>query len=478
MEHTQHDLPVLVIDLDGTLIRSDMLLESFWCAFARDWRTPLWAAAGLARGRAALKARLATLGSPDPATLPYNDAILALIRDWRDRGGRTALVTAADRHIADAIAAHLRLFDEVHASDGKTNLKGAAKARFLKAHFAEPGFVYAGDSSVDLVVWQVARGAVTVGLSPALRARVDAMHPEATHIDVPGPSLKVTLQAMRPHQWAKNVLVFLPILAAHAFSPLSLAQGGLAFVAFSLVASSVYLLNDLLDLGSDRAHPRKRNRPLASGALPLLRGMTLVPVLLVVGLVTALALPPLFFVVLLGYYALTITYSLWLKRKPIIDICALGSLYTFRVAAGGAAAGLPLSVWLLAFSAFLFFSLAAVKRQAELVDMVNRGIDAAAGRGYRVGDLPVVTQMATAAGFVSVLVLMLYFNQPAVLEQYSYPAVLWGACVILLYWLARMILMAQRGLMDDDPTVFAARDRTSRIAFVLIFAAILGASLP
>jgi 4-hydroxybenzoate polyprenyltransferase/phosphoserine phosphatase len=478
MDPTAQDLPVLVVDLDGTLIRSDMLLECFWSSFARDWRTPLWAVAGLAKGRAALKARMAACGAPDPATLPYTPEVLDLIRDWRARGGRTALVTAADQSLADAIAGHLDLFDEVHGSDGRTNLKGAAKSAFLKTHFANTPYVYAGDSDVDLAVWKDAAGAVTVGLSASLRARVDALHPDATHLAPPKGTAAVTLRAMRPHQWAKNVLVFLPILAAHAFTLEMLGRGLMAFAAFSLVASSVYLLNDLLDLASDRAHPRKRNRPLASGALPLMRGMALVPILLLAGLITALALPPVFLLVLLGYYLLTITYSLWLKRKPIIDICALGGLYTFRVAAGGAAAGLALSVWLLAFSAFLFFALAAVKRMAELVDMSQRGIVEAAGRGYRVGDLPVVTQMATAAGFVSVLVLMLYFNQPSVLEQYSYPAVLWGACVILLYWIARMILIAQRGKMDDDPTVFAARDQTSRIAFVLIFAAIIGASLP
>ncbi|MCL4676778.1 MAG: UbiA family prenyltransferase, partial [Pararhodobacter sp.] len=257
----------------------------------------------------------------------------------------------------------------------------------------------------------------------------------------------------------------------------ALSAAALAFVAFSLVASSVYLLNDLLDLASDRAHPRKRNRPLASGALPLARGMVLVPILVLAGIAIALTLEPLFLLVLLFYYLLTIAYSLWLKRRPILDICTLASLYTLRVAAGAAATGLVLSVWLLAFSAFLFFSLAAVKRQAELVDMAERGLDSAAGRGYRVGDLPVITQMATASGFVAVLVLMLYLNEPMVLTKYDYPVLIWGACLVLLYWVARMILVAQRGKMNDDPVVFAARDRTSQVAFLLIVGLFLGAGL-
>lgn len=469
--------PVLVIDLDGTLIRSDMLYECYWTSFARDWRTPLWAIAGLAKGRAALKARMAECGSPDPATLPYTPEVVDYIKTWRADGGRTALVTAADQSIAAAIAAHLGLFDEVHGSNGETNLKGPAKAAFLRERFDDTGYIYAGDSAVDLPVWQGAVGAVTVGLAPGLRAEVDRMDAKATHLAPPVSIVPAALRAMRPHQWLKNLLVFFPLLAAHVLQAGAILQATLAFLAFSLVASSVYLLNDLLDLASDRAHPRKRKRPLASGALPLAKGMWLVPILLALGMVLALWLPPLFFVVLVGYYVLTITYSLWLKRQPILDICTLASLYTLRVAAGGAATDIPLSVWLLAFSAFLFFSLAAVKRQTELVDMVQRGIETAPGRGYRVGDLPVVTQMATASGFVAVLVLMLYINEPAVLQRYSHPELIWAACLVLLYWVSRMILVAQRGKMEDDPVVFAARDRGSQIAFALIIGLFLLAGL-
>lgn len=477
MQDDTTNRPVLVVDLDGTLIRSDMLFESFWSSFARDWRTPLWAIAGLARGRAALKARLAGIAPPDVTTLPYVTEMLEEIREWRAQGGRTALVTAADQSLADAVANHLDLFDAVHGSNGTTNLKGAAKAAFLNQRFGKNGYVYAGDSRADLPVWQDAAGAVTVGLAPDLRARVDAMHADALHLAPPVAVLPAMIRAMRPHQWAKNLLIFFPLLAAHHFAVASLIQALIACIAFSLVASSVYLLNDLLDIGSDRAHPRKRFRPLASGALPLARGMVMIPVLLAIGIALALALPPLFVLVLAGYYLLTIAYSLWLKRKPILDICVLASLYTLRVAAGAAATGTPLSVWLLAFSAFLFFALAAVKRQAELVDMTQRGVDEAAGRGYRTQDLPVVTQFATSSGFVAVLVLMLYLNEPATLTLYSHPLLLWAACLVLLYWIARMILIAQRGQMDDDPTVFAARDRTSQIAFLLITALMVGASL-
>lgn len=468
-------MPVLAVDLDGTLIRSDMLHETFWSAFARDWRTPLHALAGLAGGKAALKARLAALAPPDPATLPYVPEVLAHIRDWRAQGGRTALVTAADSRVAQAIAAHLGLFDEVHASDGATNLKGQAKADLLVRLYGERGFVYMGDHPADLKVWSHAAGAVTVGATPALRRQAQALHPDALHLAPPPSVLPAALKAMRPHQWAKNLLVFFPLVAAHEYSLAGLLMALAAFVAFSLVASSVYLLNDLLDLAADRAHPRKCRRPLASGALPLATGMTLIPALLALGLAVSLALPPVFLGVLAIYYLLTIAYSLWLKRRAIVDICALASLYTLRIVAGGAANDIALSVWLLAMSVLLFFALAAVKRQAELVDLVNRGVDEVAGRGYRRGDLAVVTQMAVSAGFASVLVLMLYLNEPVTRELYPQPAFLWGACLVLLYWISRMVLIAGRGGMHDDPVVFAARDRVSQLVLLLVAALVLAA---
>lgn len=468
---------VLVVDLDGTLIRSDMLLESFWSGFAQDWRMPLWSVAALTRGRAALKARLAGTGAPDPACLPYNPAVLQHIRTWRDGGGRVALVTAADQRLAQSVADHLGLFDEVHGSDGKTNLKGPAKAAFLRTRFGTGGFAYIGDHIADLPVWEIAGNALTVGASPALRARVDALHPGAIHLSPPTGVLTAALRAMRPHQWLKNLLVFFPMIAGHVFTLETLLQGVLAFIAFGLVASSVYLLNDLLDLAADRAHPRKRTRPLASGALPLIRGMVLVPVLLVCGMALGLVLGPMFLAVLAGYYLLTVAYSLWLKRKILIDICVLATLYTARVIAGGVATDIPLSVWLLAFSAFFFLALAAVKRQAELVDAAERGVGMPSGRGYLVSDLPFVSQMAVSSGFVAVLVMMLYLNAPEVLSRYSNPWLLWGACLVLLYWVARMVLLAHRGRMDDDPVVYAVRDPVSRVAIVLMLALVIGATV-
>lgn len=472
---TQTGPGVLAVDLDGTLIRSDLLDETFWSGFARDWRTPVRALGALAGGKAALKARLQTLGMPDPATLPYRPETLALIADWRARGGSVVLATAADQSAARAVADHLGVFDAVHASDGTTNLRGAAKAELLTRLYGARGFTYAGDSGADVPVWAQARAAITVGARPSVRNRAVAANPAITHLAPPDPSLGPMLRALRPHQWLKNVLVFLPAVAAHDFSNATLGLAVLAFVAFSLTASSVYVLNDLMDLAADREHPRKRNRPLASGALSLRRGMVMVPLLLLSGVLLAAVLGAGFVAVLLSYYVLTVAYSLSLKRKALVDLAALATLYALRVVAGAVACGIALSVWLVAFSIFLFFALAAVKRQAELVDLVQRGKDHAAGRGYGVGDLPVVTQMATASGFVSVLVLMLYLNDPEVTARYARPELLWGVALVTLYWVARTVLLASRGQMADDPVVFAARDRISLLCGAAVSALILAA---
>ncbi|MBK5926324.1 UbiA family prenyltransferase [Rhodobaculum claviforme] len=478
--------PVLVVDLDGTLLRSDMLLESFWSATARDPRAPFRAGMALLRGgRAALKDRLACDGPVDSRGLPYDAEVLDHVRNWRAAGGRTALVTASSQRLADQIAAHLDIFDEVHGSDGTTNLKGARKAAFLRDRFGEGGFDYIGDAEADLPVWEAARRAITVTPRAQLRRKVearlavrqDAAADTVTHLAAAPVAASAWARALRPHQWLKNALVLVPMLAAHQLTGATVAQSLLAFAVFSLVASSVYLLNDLLDLSADRAHPRKRLRPLASGALPLGHGTLLAPVLLLAGLGLALPLGAEFVLVMVVYYVATLAYSLSLKRKLIIDISLLAGLYTLRIAAGAAATGIELSVWLLAFSIFFFFSLAAVKRQAELVDAAASGTAKAHGRGYQVADLPLVSTMAIASGYMSVLVMALYIYSPEVRALYARPEALWGICLVLLYWVSRMAMVTHRGLMHDDPIVFAVRDRVSLICLGLIMAFGVGGTL-
>ena len=460
----------LVVDLDGTLLKSDMLFESFWSAFGRDWRSPLLSISALMRGKAAFKAYLADVARVDVTTLPYDAQVIAYIEAWRRQGGQTALVTASNNSIARAIGAHLGLFDAVYGSDGVVNLKGACKADFLIDKYGAAQFAYMGDSQADLAVWKHAKRAITVNLSARMRKRAEQTAERIEHLTTHAPTGAAYLKAMRPHQWMKNALVFLPMLAAHQIDGADFLLSLLAFIAFSLVASSVYVLNDLLDLGADRAHPRKRLRPFATGSIPIASGVWMMVGLLGLGAFAALLIGPMFFLVIVAYYALTTAYSLYLKRRTVIDICVLAGLYTARIVAGGVATGIPLSVWLLAFSIFFFLSLAAVKRQAELVDSVQQGKLKASGRGYHVDDLSIISMISISAGYVAVLVLALYVNSPMVTELYAHSEALWGVCAMLLYWITRTVLIAHRGRMHDDPVVYAVKDRTSRICFVIILA--------
>jgi len=459
---------ILVVDLDGTLLKSDTLYESFWSAFGKNWRTPFLSVVALGRGKAALKDYLRSAAEIDVSTLPYDEVVVAYIQAYRQQGGRVALVTASNQILADNIAEYLQIFDEVHGSDDTHNLKSASKAAFLIERFGRDAFKYMGDAHADLPVWEASQEIVTVNAAPSLCQKAEDLGKPIEHLVTKAKSMHPYIMALRPHQWLKNSLVFMPMLAAHQLNAATFVISLLAFVAFSLVASSVYVLNDLLDLNADRAHPRKRLRPLASGAVPIAHGGYLALALLLGGTLVAAFLGWAFLLALGAYYVLTTAYSLSLKRKIVLDICVLVGLYTMRIIAGGVATGVELSVWLLAFSIFFFLSLAAVKRQAELVDMAERGTLTAKGRGYHVADLPIISMVGLAAGYIAVLVMALYVNSPTVQELYAFPHALWGICCVLLYWLTRMVLITHRGAMHDDPVVFAAKDRVSQLCFVVM----------
>ena len=467
---------VLVVNLNGTLIRTDMLFESFWSAFGRDWRSPFFSVAALLRGRAELKRHLARSSAVDASTLPYDLKVIAFVKEWRKSGGRTALVTSSDNQFAEAVAEYLGLFDEVHGSDGVSNLKGDAKAEFLVNRFGEKGFAYMGSAAADMPVWKRAAKAITVNLSPPLRREVDQCCETVEHLETEPTLYMDYFRAMRPHQWLKNTLVFLPMLASHRLDGPAIISSLLAFLCFCLIASSVYILNDMLDLSADRAHPRKKERPLAAGSIPPAHGMLMAAGLLAVGAALALSLGPALLLIMAGYYALTLAYSLHLKRRIVVDIFVLTTLYTMRIVAGGVATNIHLSVWLLAFSVFFFLSLAAVKRQAELIDSVKRGNLKANGRDYHVDDLPIISMIAIASGYGSVLVMMLYVNSPEVLKLYVHPEALWGVCAVLFYWTTRTIMIAHRGEMQDDPIVFAAKDRVSLVCLLINFGFVLAGS--
>jgi 4-hydroxybenzoate polyprenyltransferase len=410
-------------------------------------------------------------------TLPYDTQVIAFIESWRREGGRTALVTASDSDFAESIAQHLGIFDEVHGSDGTLNLKGENKGLFLEERFGLRGFAYMGDAAADLPVWKRAAKAVTVNVPAGLRREAERACDTVEHLVTEKQSVVPYIKALRPHQWLKNVLVFLPMLAAHQLDGPALLLSLLTFICFSIVASSVYVLNDFLDLAADRAHPRKKNRPFASGSIPIAHGTWMAAGLISLGAILAIIIGGDFLLVMVAYYLLTTAYSLHLKRRIVIDIFVLAGLYTARIVAGGVATGIPLSVWLLAFSVFFFLSLAAVKRQAELIDSAERGNLKASGRGYHVDDLPIIAMVAIGAGYVSVLVMTLYVNSPAVVELYANPEALWGVCAILLYWITRTVMVAHRGHMDDDPVIYAAKDRISQVCFLTILCFVVAGAI-
>ncbi|MDF2234592.1 UbiA family prenyltransferase [Albimonas sp. CAU 1670] len=461
--------PPLIIDLDGTLTRVDTLHESAVGLLACGLPEFIGVARAAPGGKAAVKAAVADRVELDVTCLPYREEVLELIRAARAAGREVHLVTAADQRIADAVAAHIGLFDSAHGSRVGLNLGGEAKARFLVERFGERGFDYAGDQAADLPVWARARRAIVVGAAPrvARQAReraAEAGAPVPVIVD-PRPSLpkraRAYLRALRPHQWLKNLLVFLPLLATHREAGGEVLAVATTFVAFSLVASSVYCINDLLDLDADRAHPRKRNRPFASGQVPAMHGIAMAGGLFAAGFALASLVNAMTLGVLSVYFGATLLYSLALKRELVIDICLLAGLYTLRVIAGSMAVELQPSPWMLALSTFLFLSLAAMKRQTELVDLAASGRTESSGRAYRAEDLNVVTMMAIAAGYTAVLVLALYIYSPAVQRLYESPMMLWGAPPILLYWVSRMVMIAHRGGMDDDPVLFAVKDGVS-----------------
>lgn len=473
MSHTTRPL---CVDLDGTLIRSDLLLESFLGLLKLNplylFLIPFWLFKGKAQFKAEIARRVVAGGTaPNATTLPWHPTFLPWLQGQKAEGRSLWLCTASNHALVQPIVDHLGLFDGVMASSDTHNLSGSHKAAKLVEQFGERGFDYCGNAPVDIKVWANAHGAIVVDGGDSLNQQVQQALPEVpvlARFDAKPQRFKALPKAFRLHQWAKNVLIFVPLLAAHQAHEASLLlQAIVAFFAFGLCASSVYLLNDLLDLNADRQHPRKCKRPFASGRLSLLTGILLTPALLAAGLLLAAFLPPAFLGALLVYYALTLAYSFHLKRQVLVDTLTLAALYTLRLVAGAKAISVHLSFWLLLFSIFLFLSLALVKRYAELHDLKAAGGLNAAGRGYHIEDLPILQSLGTAAGYLSVLVLALYINSADVLALYTHPAWIWGLCVLVLYWISRVWLIAHRGDMHDDPVVFALRDTGSLIVAAL-----------
>ncbi len=476
MTKDRNDEVPLCVDLDGTLVNTDTLVEA---AILLVKLNPCYIAAmifWLLSGKANLKEQIASRIKLDETTLPYNEPLLQWLRAQREAGRKLILVTAANHRIAEPIGNYLQLFSRIIASSSTRNLGATTKRDELDRLFGKGGYDYIGNSHDDLAVWSNCRKAVLVNTGNRLSARAAKRADIEASFPRNYKPLQALIGAMRPHQWSKNLLIFVSILIAQHYTDTDLLLSTIiAFISFCLCSSSVYLINDLLDLESDRKHKEKCHRPFASGRAPLILGILTAPVLLAVSAVLAWYAGAFFFVVLVLYFVITLGYSFYLKRVALLDVLVLAVLYTVRIIAGAAVADAMPSVWLVSFSMFIFTSLAMAKRYAELKSLELDSGTWANGRGYHVSDITIIAQLGTASGYISTLVLALYINSHDVMETYRNHGMMWLLCPLLMYWIGRIWLVASRGELHQDPVLFATRDRISYIVFGLGLLAVMAA---
>jgi len=459
------ELP-LAVDLDGTLVATDLLWESAFVLLKKNplylFLMPIW----LFSGKAHLKQQIARRVVIDASLLPYRQVFLDYLRQEHANGRRLVLATAAAEPLAQSVASELGIFEAVFATRGKNNLSSHRKARTLTEHYGPKGFDYAGNDRADIAVFEAARNVVVVAPDRAAARFQKANGSRLFEKNAAG--IKPYLKMLRVHQWLKNLLVFVPALLAHTiFFPDVLLATILAFIAFSAAASAIYILNDIVDLPLDRQHIRKRSRPFASGTLSIPFGLKVSALLLLIAATACFFLPPIFALVIGLYLVATTAYSLVLKRALLVDVICLAALYTLRLLGGTAATEIPLSFWLMAFAMFFFMSLALVKRYVELQHSTVTEKDRIAGRGYRPEDRDIVGQSGVASGFTAVVVLALYINSTAVQELYTYPWLIWPLVPIVLYIIIRVWILAHRKEMDDDPVVFLANDWRSQVMIAI-----------
>ncbi|WP_110748827.1 UbiA family prenyltransferase [Phyllobacterium leguminum] len=466
----------LAVDLDGTLIATDLLWEGIFLLLKKNilyiFLLPVWAL----RGRAWLKHEIAERVMIDASTLPYRLEFLDFLKREHAGGRRLVLATASATSFAEAVAKHLGIFDAVYSTSRIRNLAAGNKLKMLVEAFGERGFDYAGNSRADITIFSNARKAIVVAPDRAARAwhRKHGGDGEAGgYFPAPRTGLHGILKMLRAHQWIKNTLVFVPPLLAHdLFSVNVVIHAAIAFVSFCAAASSIYIVNDLFDLQLDRRHARKKARPFASGAFSIPFGIGAAIALLALAYGLALLLPARYMLVLTLYLVVTTAYTAALKRMLLIDVLVLAGLYTLRLLAGVAATATPDSFWLLAFSIFFFLSLSLVKRYVELTSSPPEEKAKLAGRGYRAIDREIIAQSGVASAFGAVLVLALYVDSQSVASLYAHPWMIWPLCPIVLYINLRIWILARREEMHDDPVVFLLGDWRSLI-MVLIGAAML-----
>jgi 4-hydroxybenzoate polyprenyltransferase len=477
VSNTKNNIP-LCVDLDGTLIATDTLLESMLIALKINpfilFLFPIW----ILNGRAHFKAQIAKIALPDPASLPYHQDFMNYVLTEHKSGREIVLATATLQPIADRIAEHLDIFSKVLASTPDHNLRDEKKRKALVDLYGEKGFDYAGDSSADLSVWPSANLAIIVHPKNGVLTKAKQINSNNLVFNKKRNILKSIIKQIRVYQWIKNILLFMPILMAHRFADFGgLIDAGLAFFSFSFTASFVYVLNDLLDLESDRKHPRKRFRPLAAGDISIPLGIALIPLLLIGGIAIALVVNLQFLMILMIYLLLTTLYSFKLKKIMMLDVILLSGLYTIRLLAGSYASGVEASNWLLAFSIFIFLSLAFVKRYTELNVKKQQNKNKLHGRGYSTDDLPIIRTLGSASAYISVLILALYIHSGTVSQFYSNPDLLWLVTLCLLYWISRIWILTGRGEIDDDPIVFTIKDKQSYFIGLIVAILAIGASL-
>ena len=472
-----HDspLPAVVVDLDGTLIQSDLLWEGLPLLLKRrpaDFflSAPLW----LLRGKAGFKAQVADRVIPDVKTLPYRAEVLKYLSRAKNRGQTIVLASASPEQWVQPISDHLKLFDDTLASSDVINLAGGEKLKAIAELLNQEPFEYLGNSKADLPIWERATRATSVAASgSALRGL--ASNPAHRPLKLPSSSpTKSILRALRPHQWIKNALLFVPLSLAHQLADLSRLLPTLGiFVAFCAVASAGYILNDLMDVEDDRQHPTKCKRPIASGQLSIPAAISCFFVLLAcAATISGALLSPAAGAMVSGYFFLTASYSFYFKEQLIADVFILAGLYTYRVLAGGVASEIEVSPWLLAFSTFFFVSLALVKRYTELLAQSYSDRRPTSRRAYEVGDLPLVESMGIASATIAILVLCLFVSSDRVTLNYAHPLWLWLIPPLMYYWITRIWMLAHRGEVDADPVLFAAKDWMS-IATGLILGVIV-----
>jgi len=464
----------LCVDLDGTLIKTDLLFESLAVLLKRKplllLLVPFW----MLRGKAALKSTLARHVTVNIASLPYHVIFLEWLRTQKRAGRQLFLVTASDTSLAHRVADHIGLFDQVLASDGQLNLKGKQKLNVLQKVISGE-FEYAGNSTADLSIWRHCQGAIAVGASQSLLRRIRRTIADVVVFEVPERRWMRYAAALRIHQWAKNALVFVPLVTSHQFvQPVLLLKSAICVVLLSLCSSAQYILNDLIDLEADRSHPVKRNRPFAKGELPLVVGFILVPVLFAVSVGAALLLSKAFALSLVIYFGVALSYSLWIKKAVLLDTFVLAGLYAFRIVMGHLVTGVAFSLWLLSFAFFLFLSLALNKRWSELNNLRRRGAPMVT-RGYLPTDIDQINVFGVCSAFLSAVIFLLYLQTDTVRSLYQQPQVLWLLSPVFLYWVTRVWILSARGEVSEDPILFVLKDRAT-VPVVLICGLIMVAA--